>query len=75
MNEINDLVVLSNSTWLVRALLGILAVVMVSRWLDARAGVPFRNAIDSIRADPAAAGRYYGLRFLGLCVLVGAALY
>lgn len=70
-----DIAAFANLVGLVWAVLGILAVVLVSRWLDKRAGILFRDAIALIRQDPRAAGFYYGLRFLGLCILVGAALY
>jgi hypothetical protein len=66
-----NFVVLANSLGLFWALGGVVLAVLVSRWLDARAGVRFRDALDIIRSDPRAAARYYGQRFLGICLLVG----
>lgn len=57
------------------ALFAVVLVVLVSRWLDLRAGVSFKDVIAEIRQDPRAAAAYYGRRFLGICIVVGAALY
>lgn len=42
-----------------------------SAWLDRRARVNFRDMIARLAAEPHAAALYYGLRFLGICLLIG----
>lgn len=41
------------------------------RLLDKAAGVPFRTVVREIADDAGTAALYYGLRFLGACLLVG----
>lgn len=50
---------------------GIVFLVLVSRWLDKRAGVQFRNVAELIRNDPWASAFYFGFRFLALAILLG----
>ncbi|CUW41124.1 conserved protein of unknown function (Lysozyme-like domain 89-242) [Magnetospirillum sp. XM-1] len=51
--------------------LGILAVIGLSTWLDQRAGRTFAQTMEQMARSPDALSRYYGLRILGLCILVG----
>ncbi|MDY0882323.1 hypothetical protein ACFPL7_22300 [Dongia soli] len=55
-------------------LIGLLLVVGKTRWLDRRAGLPFKDALNEMRKDPRALADYYGRRFLGICLLVSVAL-
>lgn len=41
------------------------------RWLDRRAGLNFRSAINLLETDANALARYLGLRFLGACLFFG----
>lgn len=60
------------------AFLGIVLLVFVSRWLDARASKAlahtdpkgFGAALAAIRKSPFSAAIYYGLRFLGLALVI-----
>lgn len=67
----NDLILVSQTLDLFWALLAILLVVIVSVWLDRRAKVAFPESLSQMRRDARATAVYYGLRFLGLCLLVG----
>jgi soluble lytic murein transglycosylase-like protein len=53
------------------AIAAILAALYFTAWLDRRAGVRFREMIQGLAKEPFAAGVYYGLRFLGVCILIG----
>ncbi|TKA91822.1 hypothetical protein FAZ79_00515 [Guyparkeria sp. SB14A] len=56
---------------LVMALAAVIGAVFTLRWLDRRAGHSFREAIEVLRHDPLGLALYHGLRFLGVCLLVG----
>jgi soluble lytic murein transglycosylase-like protein len=53
------------------ALAGVYAAIMVTRWLDARATVNFRDVLAKILTEPHAAAVYFGARILGICILLG----
>ncbi len=53
------------------AAVGVYAAVMVTRWLDRRAGIVFRDIAANLRHSPTAAGIYFGARILGICILLG----
>lgn len=51
-----------------------LAVAMVFYWLlhlDRRSGAPWTTNAQIIRSEPGATALYFGLRWLGTCILVG----
>lgn len=53
------------------ALLAILSVMLLLRWVDKVTGQPFSEIRKVIITDAMASAIYYGLRFLGVCLLVG----
>ena len=53
------------------AIVAIVLTLMVLRIFDVLTGAPFHSVREVIREDPKAAALYYGLRFLGVCLLVG----
>lgn len=70
----NDLIFISQSIDLFWALLAVLLVVLISMWLDRRARVQFVESLAKMRNDARATALYYGLRWLGICLLVGLAV-
>lgn len=70
-----DILAVSQSLNLFWALVALLLVVIFSLWLDRRAGIKFPEALARIRNDARAGALYYGLRWLGICLLVGAAVF
>lgn len=69
-----DFALAANAIALGWALGGLVGLVLFTRWLDRRAGVPFRAALQQIRSLPLSAAVYYGLRWVGCAVVVAAAL-
>ncbi len=53
------------------ALLAVVGLVSVSAWLDHRARLAWSETIRLICQEPASAALYYGLRFIGLALVVG----
>lgn len=66
---------ITNGVDLVWALGTLLLALGFSIWLDRRTGVPFRVVAKRVNDDARAAAMYYGFRWLGVCILVGAAVY
>lgn len=50
---------------------GIAAAWVLSRAMDRVSGVQFRQVLGVIRSSAPAAAQYYGLRWLGICLLIG----
>ncbi|WP_431282707.1 transglycosylase SLT domain-containing protein [Humitalea sp. 24SJ18S-53] len=50
---------------------GVVIAILVTRWLDHRGGIRFRHALSVIMLQPQAAALYFGLRILGICILLG----
>lgn len=58
----------------VLSLAGVSAAWYLSRLMDrknASGEVPFRAVLDTIEQAPKAAALYYGLRWVGICLLIG----
>lgn len=55
----------------VTAVAALLLIWVLFRVLDKGTGMPFSKAIETIYQSPNAVALYYGLRFLGACVLIG----
>lgn len=53
------------------ALLALVALFFLLRWFDQLSGKTFKNAYSRIQDDAKALAIYYGLRFLGACLLLG----
>lgn len=69
----SDVVIMSTVLNLVFAVLAVVALVFLLRWFDKQAGVGFTEWIEAVsNENPKALAIYYGLRFLGVCLLVGA---
>lgn len=66
-----DFLITAMSLKAIYTLVGIIAAVLVTRWLDARAGVVFRAVLADMRRDPIAVAVYFGARILGICILLG----
>ena len=56
------------------ALIALLATWGALRLLDSLGGKPFGGALNAIRGGSYATAIYYGLRFVGACLLVGLVL-
>ncbi|MCW8923681.1 MAG: hypothetical protein OQK69_08645 [Gammaproteobacteria bacterium] len=56
---------------LVMAFIAVAGVMLLLRWIDKITGVPFSSIREVIKRDPISCAVYYGLRFLGVCMLVG----
>lgn len=54
------------------AILAVIAVIWLSSHLDQRAGRTFAQSMEEIAKDPIGLALYYGLRFIGLALLLGA---
>lgn len=54
---------------------GVVGLILISRWLDHRAGVKFNDIAQQIVAGNRAVALYFGLRILALAIIVGAAIY
>lgn len=67
----DDFLTLAVAMKLLYGLAGVIFLILVSRWLDRRAGVMFREVMERIRADAKATALYFGLRFLALAILLG----
>lgn len=67
-----DVLAVSQSLNLGWAIVALLAAVAFSRWLDRRARVTFPESLARMRSDARATAVYYGLRWLGICYLLGA---
>lgn len=68
-----DVVMISTALNLVFAIVAVVVLVCLLRWFDKQAGVGFSEWIKAVSNDnPKALAVYYGLRFLGVCLLVGA---
>lgn len=53
------------------AIIGLIAVWFVLRTFDASGDIDFKKAFDKMESDPKAIATYYGMRFLGVAILVG----
>lgn len=53
------------------ALVAVVGAIYLSAWLDNRANKPWAATIEIIVTSPVAAAVYYGLRILGICLLLG----
>lgn len=56
---------------LVFAVVAILSLFLLLRLLDHLSGTTFRLTFKRITYDPRSAALYFGLRFLGACILLG----
>ena len=52
-------------------ILGLIGTWFVLRTFDASSKIDFRQAFNNIERDPKAIAHYYGLRFIGVCFVVG----
>lgn len=66
-----EVIITSTSLTLLFAVVAIVCVLLVLRIFDVLTGAPFSTTREVIRNDAKAAAVYYGLRFLGVCLLVG----
>lgn len=66
-----EVLITSSSLTLTFAVIAIVCVLLVLRIFDVLTGAPFSSTREKIREDSKAAAVYYGLRFLGVCMLVG----
>ena len=66
-----EVLVTSSLLTLAFAMLALVLVLVVLRLFDMVTGTPFSETKKVIKNDPKAAATYYGLRFLGVCLLVG----
>ena len=51
--------------------LGLIGTWFVPRTFDASSDIDFKKAFNTIERDPKAIAHYYGLRFIGVCFVVG----
>lgn len=70
----NELIAISQGIDLFWAVVAVLLVIAISIWLDRRARVKFVESLACVRRDARATALYYGLRWLGICLLVGLAI-
>lgn len=59
---------------IMRAIIALIALVVIwglFRALDHASGHPFKEAVEKMYESPLALAIYYGLRFVGGCVLIG----
>lgn len=56
---------------LILAVMGMAGIVLGLRLYNRLTGDRFDAALAGIVADPGAASHYYGLRFIGICLLFG----
>ena len=56
---------------LAMAIIAIVSVMLLLRWIDKLTGAPFSESREVIKRDPLATAVYYGFRFLGVSMLVG----
>lgn len=69
----SEVLMISTGLNLVFAIVAVVVLVCLLRWFDKQAGVGFSEWITAVFNDnPKALAIYYGLRFLGVCMLVGA---
>jgi len=66
-----EVIITSSGLTLAFAVLAIIGVLLVLRLFDWVTGTPFESTREVIQADAKAAAIYYGLRFFGVCMLVG----
>lgn len=69
-----DVIMTSSGLTLLFALVAILAAWGMLRWLDVIAGVNFKTTIREVCRNEHSAALYFGLRFLGVCILLGLVL-
>lgn len=55
----------------VAAIIGLIAMWFVLRTFDASSEIDFKKAFNTMESDPKAIASYYGMRFLGVAILVG----
>lgn len=48
---------------------------LISRWLDVRAGIPFKDVARAINKSPAASADYYGKRLIAVALVVVASIF
>ncbi len=66
-----NVIVQSGMFTLVMAFLAVASVMVLLRLFDYLTGAPFSQIREEIKRDSMSAAVYYGLRFLGVCMLVG----
>lgn len=66
-----EIIITSSMLTLAFAVVAIIGVLMVLRVFDWLTGTPFNNIREVIQSEAKASALYYGLRFLGVCLLVG----
>lgn len=67
----NEVILTSSMLTLALALVAVFMVLVVLRVFDWITGKPFYGVREVMLNDPKATAVYYGLRFLGVCMLVG----
>lgn len=67
----SEVVFTSGMFTLVMAFIAVTGVMLLLRWIDKLTGVPFSSIREVIKSEPISCAIYYGLRFLGVCMLVG----
>jgi hypothetical protein len=78
MTVLSDTAPIATVNWMFSALVlvGAIMVALVTlRVFDKLAGQPFRIVLANIRRHPRACAMYYGLRFLGVCLIVAAYVF
>ncbi len=66
-----EVLVTSSAMTVTFALVAIIMGWFLLRWLDRMGGVVFEQTVKGICDEPVAAALYFGLRFVGVCVLLG----
>lgn len=67
----NQVLLTSIGLQLVTAIIALLVIWGMFRLLDRGMGHPFADAVEKMYENPMAVALYYGLRFLGACILIG----
>ena len=72
--DMQQLLIVSTLQTLMMAICAVLLVWLLLRLLDRISGCKFTVFLEEIRNDSMASAVYFGLRFLGACLLVGLAI-
>ena len=72
--DMQQLLIVSTLQTLIMAVFAVLLVWLLLRLLDRISGYKFTLFLEEIRHEPMALSVYFGLRFVGACLLVGLAI-
>lgn len=56
---------------IIAIIIGLIGTWFVLRTFDASSKIDFKKAFDKMETDPKAIASYYGMRFIGVCFVVG----